>query len=57
MKNVLAAVLFVVGISLTTSCQPDSIAEQEEYEFQASDKDGAGSIGNRDGEDEDEDYN
>lgn len=56
MKKVLLVCLFLMGINLTTGCQPDNIAEQE-YEEQSADKEQTGSIGNKDGEDEDEDYN
>ncbi len=57
MKKLLLVCLFLIGINLTTGCEPDNLAEQEYEEIQASDKEGAGSIGNKDGDDDDDDHN
>jgi len=57
MKKLLLACLFIIGINLTTGCEPDNLAEQEYEEIQAADKEETGSIGNTDGEDQDEDHN
>ncbi|MBC8757139.1 hypothetical protein H2O64_20890 [Kordia sp. YSTF-M3] len=57
MKKVLLVCLFIVGMNLSTSCNPDSIADQEYEEIQSTDKNNNGTIGNSGGQDPDEDYN
>ncbi|EDP94140.1 hypothetical protein U8527_06705 [Kordia algicida OT-1] len=57
MKKLLLACLLLIGINFTIGCEPDNLAEQEYEEIQSADKEKTGSIGNTDGEDEDEDYN
>ena len=57
MKKVVLVCLFLLGMNAITSCTPDNISEQEYEDFQAADKEDTGSIGNKDGEDEDEDHN
>lgn len=56
MKKVLLVVLFLVGVNLT-SCQPESLADQEHEQIESTDKTKVGTIGNSGGQDPDEDYN
>ena len=56
MRKVTLACLFLLGMNLT-SCEPQSIADQEYEEIESTDKNNNGTIGNSSGQDPDEDYN
>lgn len=56
MRKVTLVCLFLLGMNLT-SCEPQSLADQEYEEIEATDKTKVGTIGNSGGQDPDEDYN